>query len=195
MSRSTPRNTSLRRRPSRTVPALLVSALMLLAGVGLSWVSISRLAQGVWPAFFRGPRTWLGDLSWDSPSTWAIGAGLVLIGLILLLAALIPGQYNALRIDAPESHSESAQRSTRRDYVLTRGGLAKLAGARADQVDGISAVSASATPRRVNLSVSTPLRETRQLQARIVEAVEDRINSLGLSKPVRVNVSVRTEDH
>ena len=49
MSRSNARTRSLRRRPSRTIPATVVAVVLLALGVATAIAAISRLVQGSWP--------------------------------------------------------------------------------------------------------------------------------------------------
>lgn len=88
----------LRPRPSRAVPAVICGLVLLAVGVLLVWAAVARLTQGQWPAFFTAVSTWLSTLSWNSAGSWTAGIILAAAGLVLLLAALVPGGFRALTL-------------------------------------------------------------------------------------------------
>ena len=119
MSRNDGLSSRLRRRPSRTVPAIVVGIVLLAASVALAWASIARLIDGTWSTLLLGPRDWLVGLHWDDPSLWIIGIVAVVVGVVLLLCALIPGAFSALTVrnataradaDAHEHEHTAAER-------------------------------------------------------------------------------------
>ncbi|WGW11726.1 DUF6286 domain-containing protein [Saxibacter everestensis] len=189
----------LRRRPSRAIPAIIVSVIMILAGAGLAWMSIAKLVNGSWPVFLREPRNWLAELSWADPVGWAIGGAAALLGLVLILAALIPGQPNTVRVthrepaDGGSDVASDGSTNGAEDFVLTRKAIARLAATQADQIDGVSAVSASASTSRVQLSISTPLYETRALHEQVVSEVSRRLSEVGLDPVPRVTATIRSK--
>lgn len=127
MSWRSGRAANLRHRTSRALPALIVGVVLLASGAALSWIAITRLVNGAWPAFLAGPRDWLIGLAWGSPAVWAAGAVMAIIGLVLLLAAVVPGPFNALPLQSPGAgppgsgagdRHESARRGPARFLVL-----------------------------------------------------------------------------
>ncbi|MET3810415.1 DUF6286 domain-containing protein [Arthrobacter sp. UYEF3] len=195
MSRNNGRSTPLRRRPSRTVPALIVGILLLAAGVALVWLTIARLIDGTWPALLQGPREWLTALTWNSPAAWEVGVAATVIGLVLLLCALIPGEFTALTIrnDAERDAAHGPADVEEQETVMTRRGVAHLAKACCDQIDGVSTATATATSKRVHLKVKTTLRDTGDLRTRVTDGVLDRLNEIGLDPLPRITANVESK--
>ena len=195
MSRNDQRSMRLRHRPSRAVPALIVGILLLAAGVALAWLAITRLIDGTWPALLEGPRDWLAALTWNDQAVWLIGTAAVAAGVTLLLCALIPGGFNAIAIDdSGAGAGAEAPPVQDRETVMTRRAIAQLAKARCLQIDGVGSVSATATTRRVHLSVTTFLHEPGDLRTRITDAVRARLEETGLSPVPQVTASVRSRE-
>lgn len=191
MSRNAGRSSRLRRRPSRTVPALIVGCLLLAAAVALVWLSIARLIDGTWSTFLQGPRDWLTALTWNSPAMWGIGITAVVVGLTLLLCAIIPGGFIALTVRNDGYDTTGGEpRVKERETVMSRRAVAHLAKAQCEQVDGVSSASATATNKRVHLSVKTSLRDTGELRTRVTERVRDHLNATGLDPVPRVTTTV-----
>lgn len=190
MSRGQARSTRLRRRPSRTVPALAVGILLLAAGTASAWLAIARLAQGTWSTLLQWPRDWLVAARWDSPSVWGIGAASAAVGLALLLCALIPGGFTALTVrDASPGGGPGVHE---RETVMSRRAVAHLARAECLQVDGVARASATVTGRSVHLKVRTSLRDTRDLRDRVAARVRDRLEGIGLDPVPRVSATVES---
>lgn len=195
MSRHDQRSTRLRHRPSRAVPALIVGIMLLAAGVALVWLSITRLVNGSWPTPLQGPRDWLAALAWNDPAVWQIGIATVVAGVILLLCAIIPGGFSALTIDdSGTGVGDGAPPVREQETVMTRRAVAHLAKARCVQLDGVGSASATASTRRVHLSVTTSLHEPGDLRSRITDAVRARLEETGLSPVPQVTATVRSRD-
>ncbi|MET4093289.1 DUF6286 domain-containing protein [Arthrobacter sp. UYCu712] len=195
MSRNDGRSTRLRRRPSRTVPALIVGILLLAAGVALVWLTVARLVEGRWSALLQGVRDWLTALAWSSPAVWGIGVAAAVVGLVLLLCAFIPGGFTALTVrsaadvDAADGQAQVQERET----VMTRRAVAHLAKVCCAQIDGVSSATATATNKRVHLNVKTSLRDTSDLHTRVTDGVRDRLNAIGLDPLPRVTTTVESK--
>ncbi|MFF2029872.1 DUF6286 domain-containing protein [Arthrobacter sp. NPDC058192] len=192
------RSTRLRHRPSRAVPALIVGILLLAVGVALVWLGVSRLVNGTWPALLQGPRDWLAALAWNDPVVWQIGIAAIVAGIILLLCAIIPGRYSALAIDGfgatGVGGGDEVRAVQEQETVMTRRAVARLAKARCLEIDGVDTAAATATARRVHLSVRTYLHEPGDLRTRIPEAVRSRLEETGLSPVPQVTATVRSRD-
>lgn len=194
MSRHDGQSTRLRRRPSRTVPALIVAILLLAAGVALAWLTIAHLIDGTWSTLLQGPRDWLTGLTWNDPAMWGIGAGAVIAGVILLLCAFIPGGFSALTVrNAATAGTSDEPAGQDRETVITRRAVAHLAKAESVEVDGVSSASTTATHNRVHISVKTTLRDPGDLRARVTEAVRDRLNDIGVDPLPRISTSIETK--
>ncbi|WP_066289553.1 DUF6286 domain-containing protein [Arthrobacter sp. B6] len=193
MSRNEGKTTQLRHRPSRVVPALILGTLLLAAGVGLAWAAVARLATGSWPAFLAGPRDWLTGLTWNDPGVWAVGAAAAILGLVLLAAALVPGSYNALRLQVPGNEGEVPAAGTQ-EIVMTRRAVARYAAAHCEYVDGVGSASATASARAVHLNVTTALHETRELRDRVIAEIRAQLAGAGLNPVPKITASVRSKE-
>ncbi|MBG0740451.1 hypothetical protein IV500_13775 [Paeniglutamicibacter antarcticus] len=190
MSRHDGRSTSLRRRPSRTVPALIVGILLLAAGVALVWLTIARLMNGTWSMVLQGPRDWLTGLTWNSAGAWGVGVGAVVVGVILLLCAIVPGGFSALPVRSPDGSDQAPVQE--QETVMTRRAVAQLARARCGQIDGVSSVTATATGKRVHLNVKTSLRESGDLRARVTDTISEHLETAGLDPVPRVSATIQS---
>ena len=198
MSRQDGRSTPLRRRPSRTVPALTVGILLLAASVALAWAVIARSIDGTWSTILGGPRDWLVSLTWNSPSIWAVGIVAFVVGSILLLCGLIAGALSALAVrnegaDSATVSSEFTAKAQESETVMTRRAVAHIARAQCSRIDGVSRASATASNNHVHLNVKTSLRETNDLRARVIEEVRERMKTIGLDPVPRITATIDTQ--
>ena len=189
MSRTDARSRRLRRRASRTVPATIVAAVLLAVGVLGAIATIERLVSGAWAAAVSGPARALTALTWASSGVLVVAALTLLVGLVLLVAGLKPGAYRSTRLQGP---SGGAVGQT--EYVITDGAVARLAAARADLVDGVDKVSASAGGRRVRLRITTTSEKLTEIHDRVVSGVTDALSTAGLDPVPRVSATVTTKD-
>ena len=195
MSRHNQRSTRLRHRPSRAIPALIAGILLLAAGAALVWLSVTRLVNGSWPPVLQGPSDWLAALAWNDPAVRQIGIAAVAAGVILLLCAIIPGGFSALTLDdSGTGAGVEAPPVQEQETVMTRRAVAHLAKARCLQIDGVGSASATATTRRVHVTVTTSLHEPGDLRQRITDAVRARLEESGLSPMPQVTATVRSRE-
>lgn len=185
MSKRTQR---IRHRPSRTLAASVTALVLLAAGVALVWISVLRLSIGAWPGFVDTAARSLPSLTWNSPIMWTVAVITAVLGLILLLAAIIPGKHNGIRLQATHDGS------TANEVVLSRRGIVRLANAEAGRMDGVLSSKAKAKGRRVKMTVTSPLREPGDLRQRVTDSVDRRFHSIGLKPHPKVNVVVRSRD-
>ncbi|MBG6218236.1 hypothetical protein IWX75_002717 [Arthrobacter sp. CAN_A6] len=181
------RSQPLRRRSSRTVPATITSLILLALAVTGAWVGISRLITGTWPSFLAPIRQSLSGLTWASPAIWTAAVILTIVGLVLFLAAILPGKHTTLRLRGPDgADSRSAE------TVISRRGLAKIASTHLDQADGVDSASVTATARKVTADVRTPLHNAPELRGKLQSSLERKFDQIGVDPSPRVTVRVRT---
>lgn len=194
----------LRRRPGRSVPATITAVLLLALGVGLVWAALVRLLEGSWPEFITAPLNWLGQTPWDSTGGWTVAVVLLLVGLILLLCGIIPGDFRSLPLHTkpadmpgmPGAGDSGGVPSVRgsETVVMTSRAVARLAAATCDHIDGVRSASATASPRRVHVQVTTALHGTGDLQHWVMDGVRSRLAASGLDPVPEVTASIRTRD-
>lgn len=125
--------------------------------------------------------SWFRVQTFDASIVRAVCAGLVLLGLLLLLSALRRGRPHALVL--PTRTEGVRVTASRRQLQHT---LAAAAG----RVDGVHDARVKAKRRAVRVKAATPLRDPGDLQQRITTAVTGRLADLGLDGTLRPHVTV-----
>lgn len=190
MSRTDARSTALRRHPARTAPATITAVVLLALGVALVWAAVQRLVQGSWPTFADQTGAWVATLTWGAVWMLIISVAVAMLGLILLVAAIKPGPPTAMTVDSGSS-ADAAGAST--EVVMTRRSVAKLATARAGQVDGVDSVSSVAGARTLTVAVTTPSQQRGEIEQQVRDRVTDALHSAGLAPMPTVVVRARTQ--
>lgn len=132
-----------------------------------------------------GGRSWIAAAASSSdgqrPTRWlvALGAALILLGLWLLVASL---RRRPRRVVALTSAT---------GVYLRPKDLARLAEASASRTDGVMDAHATATKRTVSVRVTTTSHQVTELEARVGQAVAQRLEPV--AKPPRVQTRVRHE--
>ncbi|MEU5879916.1 DUF6286 domain-containing protein [Spirillospora sp. NPDC047279] len=171
-------------RPRRVWPALIAAIALTGAGTVVAVEVISGLLDR--PARlvpYERFTTWLTETAWNDDVVMAAGAVLALLGLLALLAGLLPGHTGLIRL-----------RTADPDLVMgvTKRGLRTAVASAAAGVDMVSGVeSVKARGRRVVVSVASPVRESGDLKERVRDAVGARLDELGTEPSRTVTVRVR----
>ncbi|MFJ7213491.1 DUF6286 domain-containing protein [Amycolatopsis sp. NPDC098790] len=169
----------MKRRPRRSVPALL-TALVLLAGCVLVTVVTVQLILGERPWIsYDAVAATLHDLHWTDLLPAVAGGVLALLGLVLLLAAVLPGAATVLPLDGLF------------DSGAARGGYRSTLRAAAAGVDGVSAARVKLRTRRVKVRVETSRTQPDGLTDAVRAAVTDRLDRIGPATRPAVAVRVR----
>ncbi|MGW8801154.1 DUF6286 domain-containing protein [Streptomyces sp. NPDC055775] len=154
----------MKRRPRRTIPATLTALVLLAACVLIAVVAI-QLIIGQSPLFgYRSVTDTLHSTQWRDTTTLIAGGAIALLGLLLLVAALLPGKPTVLPLTG-DLDAGITRRSLRRDLQNT-----------AANVDGVS---------RADLKLGR-----RTIVARIRT---DRTNTAGLTDAVRAALDRRLD--
>lgn len=192
MSRRSATSRSLRRRPSRVVPAGIVAVVMLVLGALTVTAAGARLAQGAWPAQVTRAAAPVASLTWGSSALVATSAVVAVLGLLLLVAGIKRGPFRTTRLQAPEGGQVPET-----EYVISTRALTRLAAARADGVDGVERVeqvTTSGSARRLHVRVRTTSEQSAAIRDRVQQEVGDELASAGLSPAPRVTATVRTKE-
>jgi len=170
------------RRPRRTVPAVLVAAVLLAVAVLVIWSSVQVLLgqQPVVP--FADVAAAPAALTPAEPLVLAAAALCALVGLVLVVVAVVPGAPTVLPLATPaEPASRLTAGVTRRSLIRTL--------SRAAAVDGVDAAKVRLARRRVVVTARTPYRTAQpDLTDQVRAAVTARLADIGLARPVTVAV-------
>ena len=168
-------------RSTRWLASGIVALLLGAAAVGLIAMGINRYRDGQWPEAIE-------SLSRDSSLTWgsawavAGAIALVIIGLILLLLALLPGPRRNFVVPSDDVG----------EVRINAAGIARLVEHRIDSIDGVTNVRVRTQRGSIAVNVSTPLRDTAELR-RIVKTTTEAVLQENLQPPLpRMNVNVRS---
>ena len=170
-------------RPRRSVPGVLVAAVLAAAGIlGAVQAASAALDRPVWKVphrYFAGP---LQHTHWNGTATLAVAGAVAFVGLMLVLIGVIPGRPRAIPLASGDESVVIAvpRRSLRRS-------IARLA----EEVDGIDRARAKVRTRSVRVRVITRLRDTTGLRESVHTAVQDRLAALDPLWPPRVKVRLR----
>lgn len=169
-------------RPRRSVPAIIVAAILAAAGIlGAIQAVTAALGHPLWKVpyhDFAGP---LRDTHWSDTVTLAVAAAIAFIGLILILAALLPGRPSAILLASGDTSIVigAPQASLRR--VLARA---------ARDVDGIERARVKLRRRSATIHPTTRLRDTSGLRGSVHAAVQGRLTALDPLSPIRIRVRI-----
>ncbi|GAA2434619.1 hypothetical protein GCM10010191_56400 [Actinomadura vinacea] len=168
----------------RVVPALVAALLVTAAGVLTAIEVISALAGS--PARlvpYERVASWATGARYKDWAPLLIAAGLALLGLVFLVAGLRPGRGRLVPLHGDDP-----------DLIvgITRSGLRNAAGAAALGVDGVFDVARVKVGRRkVEIVLTSALRDPGDLGERVRAAVQRRLDELGPMTGGRAVVNVR----
>ncbi|RZQ64609.1 DUF6286 domain-containing protein [Amycolatopsis suaedae] len=169
----------MKRRPRRRVPSTLTALALLAACVVVAAVAIQLiLGQPQWIDYDRVATT-LHGLRWNDPLTAVAGGLLALLGLVLLLAAVLPGRLIVIPLDGDPDSGAS-----RRGYRNTLRAAAA--------VDGVSALKLRVRRRRIKAVVRTNRGTTAGLDEAVRAGLERRLDQIRPSTRPALTVNVRS---
>jgi len=170
---------------NRVVSALL--ALALLLGSLLVVVEIAAAALGRAPVLVPYPTwtSWLRTHSWNDWLVNAVLAGLVVLGLLLLLLAFRRGKPASLALT---SGSDGVA------VAASRRSVEKSLAAAAARAAGIAGASASVSRRTARVDARTVARSEPGVREAVESVVRGRLDSLGLERRLRTRVHLTTKD-
>ncbi|MFC6081837.1 DUF6286 domain-containing protein [Sphaerisporangium aureirubrum] len=173
-------------RPHRTIPAIVVAALLAAAAI-LTLVGAIAATAGSpvrLPALER-TMGWAAA-NWADPATLVASSLACLAGLVLLGFGLIPGRPRLIPLASADPNSVVG---------ITPGAARRHLASVADQVDGVSRARVRLGRRRLDVRVTTPLREPGDLPERVTATMEHHLEELAPLRPPRVRVDVRHRGH
>lgn len=170
----------------RRLLALVLAAALALAAV-IALVEIVSAALGR-PAWIVAGGDWADRLRgyrWDDGAIRLVLSGVLLVGLLLLLAGLHRGRPAELPLTSTEPGVT---------VTASRRSVERVLAATARSIPGITSAKISSRRRSVRVDAWTRIREAGDLRDRVDAAVQERIDALGMSRPPRLTVRVRTEE-
>lgn len=175
----------LRRHPARVIPSVLASlAIMVITGLVI-WAVAAYVIEGQWPEPLASAATPILDGPLSQPAILWTAIALLLIGLVLVLCAIIPGHFRHRELNVAPNLYDGPQ-----ETVLSQHGLENFVRARTQRLSGVDSIGADATNRKLQLTVNTPLRETKHVTDRVGTVTDDALDRLPLTR--RPAVRIRT---
>jgi Family of unknown function (DUF6286) len=174
-------------RPRRTIPGVLVAAVIAAAGIiGTIWAASAALGHPLWNVphgDFAGPMQ--STVHWNSTGTLAVASAVAFVGFLLILIAVLPGRARAIPL---ASGDESVV------IGVPRRSLRRSLGWLVQDVDGVSKAKVRIRRRSVEVRATTRLRETAGLQEKVRETVQNRLAALDPLWPPQIKVKLRTKE-
>lgn len=165
------------RRPSRSVPSIILALLLLAAGGLGVWLLGHRIVSGTWPDRAATTLDAVGSTTLGSAPV-LIAAGIVAVcGLVMLLAALWPGVPERVEILPDAVPGQTA---------VTRRDLAGLVRTQVEQVDGVHSATVRARRSRVDVVVLSVLDDLAPVREAARQKADEALHAL---KPVGVTRS------
>jgi len=172
----------VRRRPRRTVPAVIM-AVVLLGVCVVTAISVVQLLLHQRPLVsYAALASAAHTTRWDSAAVAAGGGVLVLVGLVLLLAALLPGRPTVVPLRATEAGMDTG---------ASRRSLRSTLRAAANSVDGVTATTLTVRGKKITAAVRTHRTAKEGLAEAVRAAISRRLDQISpATRPqVRVRVS------
>ncbi|WP_410599828.1 DUF6286 domain-containing protein [Amycolatopsis sp. lyj-90] len=169
----------MKRRPRRSLPAVLV-ALVVLAGCVLAAAVAVQTILGEKPwVSYDAVASALHDTRWSDPLPAIAGGVVALLGLLLLVSAIVPGRPTVLPLEGgtDSGASRRSYRSTLRTAAST--------------VDGVSAAKLKLKRRGIVSVVTTGRTNTEGLADAVRAAIEHRLSQIGPATVPAVRVRVK----
>ena len=177
---NTPRR--LTRRPTRTVPATILSiALIILGGFGC-WIVGSHYAGAELPPDIAASLEQAAGLRLDSTAFQTTAVVLALIGLILLICALWPGQPSRMGAFGSDVPGETA---------IARSDVARRLKMRVLRVDGVHSANVHVGSQRADVRVATVVDDSEQVRRAAEEAVTEALQELRPASELASRVTVK----
>ncbi|WP_313823522.1 DUF6286 domain-containing protein [Citricoccus sp.] len=175
----------LTRRPPRSVPLILLAVLAVVVGGAGTWLLGAYLLDGAWPAGTAGAMDSIGTTRFDAVPLQMVAAGVGLVGLILLVSAIVPGDPARRAILGDTTPGQTA---------VSRRDLSRRVQRSVEHVDGVQAARVSLHRNRLDVLVRTPIEDTETVLRRARAAVDEAVAELSPVRDLRPKIRlVRTD--
>lgn len=169
---------------NRVLATLLALALFLGGLLAVVEIVLTAVDRPAWLVPHQQWSRWLGDNTFSAGIVRVVLIGLVIVGLLLLLAALRRGKPGSLQLPA---RSEGVR------VTASRRGIERTLSTAARRADGVRSARVRAGRRSVRVKASTAMRSTAELDQPVTTAVTERLEELGLTGVLRPRVTVSQE--
>ncbi|WP_329070764.1 DUF6286 domain-containing protein [Streptomyces sp. NBC_01429] len=169
----------MKRRPRRSAPATLTALVLLAACTVVAAVAIQMIAgQTPWISY-GAVEDDLRATHWSDRGPAVAGGAAALVGLVMVLAAVLPGRPTVLPL-AGDLDSGASRRGLRGTLRTAAAG-----------VDGVSRVKLKLRRRRVAARVRTDRTNTEGLADAVRTALEQRLDQIDPARRPDVKVKLR----
>ncbi|WNV88448.1 DUF6286 domain-containing protein [Umezawaea sp. Da 62-37] len=162
------------RRPRRSVPATLTAIVLLAVCVATATWTVQKLIG-------RTPYVPLPNPHWNDLSVAIAGGVLAVLGLVMLMAAVLPGKPMVVPLTEDESDAGASTRSLRTTLQ-----------AAADSVDGVTATKLKVRRGKVIAKVRTNRTNTDGLDDAVRAALDQRLSQIPLVAPPSPRIRTRS---
>lgn len=171
----------MNRRPRRVTPAVVVAVVLVAAAVLVAVSLIQNLSHSAEFVSYDSIATRLHDTSWNSH--WVLGAGIgaVVIGVVLLAAAVLPGRRVVVALEPEEGMDAGIARRS------LDGALADAAAS----VAGLENTRVRRSRKRIRVQGRAVHADHTDLEQTVDAAVGDRLARIAPRSAPPVSVSLR----
>jgi hypothetical protein len=173
---------------NRLLALLLALGVIFAAAIGVIEVIAQRTHVHPvvlnWPGIYH----WAAHTSWGAAPVRALSIGLVVVGLLLLVAQLKPRRPTRLPIAAGNPATDAA---------ITRRGLAYSLRNAVTDIDGVNRAQVTVRRRRARIRATvrtTSVRNADTLRTTVTETAQRHLDSLQLIHPPKLSVRVATRE-
>lgn len=175
---------------NRILSAVLALALLLGGSLAVVEIVLAQLGRPSWLVPHEQWSQWLASRGWDDSVVRVILAGLVILGIVLLLLAMRRGKPRLVALPATGGDDASGITLTasRRDVERSLAAAARRTG-------GVRKASAKVTRRRVKVQAQTTTRSRGDdIASQVTAAVSDRLTDLGLADRLAPRVTLSRKE-
>lgn len=164
------------------VLATALALLLLLGGLlAVSEIVLAALDRPYWLVPYEQWSSWLSARRFSSGIVRTIAVGVIVLGVLLLVAAVRRGRPGALGLPG---HTPGVQ------VTASRRGLEQALSRAVRGTDGVRSARVKAGRRRVKVTAATALRSPGGLQQQVSDAVDQHLEELGLAGTLRSRVTL-----
>lgn len=159
---ATPR--PLRRYPTRAVAVTLLAIVLVLLGALGIWLLGVLIVTGAWPPEAGAAIHTIGGSRLDSPQALTAAIVFAVLGLVMLLAAFVPGTPSRIQILSDDVPGET---------VVPNRDLARRIRLAVEHLDGVQSTRVRVTSRRAEVNVRAVLDDAAPIRAASDQAVAE----------------------